>query len=1357
MVTTEAKAPAFEQPDERTFFSELRDEHASFVPVVGSGMSKAAGAPGFPALIEHLITQAAAMTANLTVSAPDPPFDVVDAIAAELGEEWVQQQTADYYRECELATTPALQALSKVASGLIITTNYDLSVEVAARSIGMVAESLTLDRFDIAMKSDSGALRVLHLHGVCTLPGTIVLTNDSYARILASEQSRLLLRALGTTHRFVFLGHSLDVREEHIRRDLAWTMDAASSARKPHLLITNASATDPQATEFKAELENSARIEVVQFADPKKEYQAAVRAAHAIARPPVVETADQAPLIDPAELDANYLPLPMAEASLVSEAGGLGAYTAKIWQEGQILSTDLDDAELHIVIEAEGGAGKSQELLQIAHRSTKPALVQHVVNIQIDPGWTDAGPRFVAGMASARATRVGVPKLTLEGLRDASYTLLLDGLDEVPAANRPRLLQLLAEIARTYPQHRIVIASRPLPELTDQETFVRWTPMTDMAWVTRYAETRGVSEPQLLEALPHTGDVSDLIVIPIYAAAAVSRVYAGTPLPSTALELVCDLADRRLGIDTRIQAAPETVRVWLDRLALALQRCGISELRVDELVNSGLHADLDQLEPTQETLGELAARALLRDSAGVIRFPANVMKEARAARALLDAGERGLEILRHHVLIELEVRDLEGQPVRAVHPAWVNVLELLLPAADDRWREEIVPFDPCLVARATGPAATSEQRAWAVHLLWKTYVARRVWLERRASVGNGSSDGDALVRLVSLEVPVGFDDTLRAATTAEERTVRGNALELVPHVLPRDEALQLLVTAVRDEDDVVRRRAAAAGWTMAALYPDLLSDSTLMENYVEAMADQAVSDTDKMAAETLIGVAVDLAQEGRAVEIALSSTGKLRRHAVMSLARRVTRSRLLALLRSAESVDGDLLDELVEDRTLGRRQPWASPDIAELAHIVAERHDDTYWHHDAQDVLAEQPVVAFQAFLDHPVGEELRYELGGRLVMAMDEPQIERLLGVLNSRDSEHLGDLDVPIDPSTWDADTVEVAIELLSGTLNARRNPPAFPSTRRVRTQHEDGGKPETASEVSDDELRSAFEDEGVARAFNPETKAVSQRLWLILRAGAEREFTLDAEKAGQLFRFLLDWSDAELEAWLADQWSEAARERIEAVIAEMDARHLPRLAELLPGPWAPDLGERVLQAVATSDERSGRKSSLALAVGERMGEDPLRDSLRDHHGTVWADTVLLRLGDCAAEARMITRQAAAPASIRRHPNAYDEEWFSSIRCPESASSLADLIKAALQEGVSTNELEPLCRALDRTAGPRSLRIWERLSRDPEIPSASFLYYERRVALAAQLEQHSPPAAITDEELTRRVVDAVRLTHHR
>ena len=84
-----------------------------------------------------------------------------------------------------------------------------------------------------------------------------------------------------------------------------------------------------------------------------------------------------------------------------------------------------------------------------------------------------------------------------------------------------------------------------------------------------------------------------------------------------------------------------------------------------------------------------------------------------------------------------------------------------------------------------------------------------------------------------------------------------------------------------------------------------------------------------------------------------------------------------------------------------------------------------------------------------------------------------------------------------------------------------------------------------------------------------------------------------------------------------------------------------------------------------------------------------------------------------------------------------------------LADLIKGALCAG--GGDLEPLSRSLDRTAGLTS--HLEGLSSDPEIPGAAFLYYERRIALTALLEPHSPAGLIgTDGLLSQLVVDTVR-----
>lgn len=1341
-------------PDERSFFNELRQDHAAFVPVLGSGMSRAAGAPGFGDLVQHLLDRANEAGFAPSLTADDPPFDVVDALAEVLGEEWVQEQTAALYRNCALRLTPALQALTKVASGLIITTNYDLAVEVAAEQASRPFETLTLDEFHRAIAPNPGLLQVLHLHGVCTKPESLVLTNQSYAQILESEEAKLLLRALGVTHRFVFLGQRLDPREAHIRRDLSWAIAAVSPPRGSHMLVTDtASLTDPGTVDFKAELEMSTKIQVVPFPDPDGLHQAAVRTAHAIAPPATVELADEAPQISASELDIHYRPLPMAESAQGQEAGGRGGYRYRLWHEGAIWSTDLDAAQSHLIIEAEGGAGKSQELLQIAHRSSNPALIQHLSVFQLEGSWADPGILFVAGMHGARAARPGMPQMTHARLRDESYTLLLDGLDEVPAARRSALLKLLIDVARTYPQHRIVIGSRPLPELAAQKIFARWTPMTDMAWVRTYAAGRGVDPARLHEALPDTGDISELIVVPIYAAAAVGRVYLDEPLPGSALELVCDLADSHLSKDTRIRATPASTRTWLDRLALAMQLAGVSDVTGAELAASSLHDGLPDLVPDEQTLGELAARALLRDTDSIVRFPANVMKEARAARALLEAGDRGLELLRGHVLIELDARDANGRPVRAVHPAWVNILEMLLPNADERWREEVSSYDPCLVARSTSSLAHSDDRARAVSVLWETYLARQVWLERRATSGNGSGDGDALTRLLSIEVPPEFDGRIRAAAASGDRTARGNAMDLVPYVLPADEALQLLTRSVRDEDAVVRRRAAAAGWTMTHRHSNSVLDNELAREYVDAMADQALhADTDEMARQTLIDVAIDLAPEQQAILTALAATPlKLREHAISSLARRLGRDRILQLVHTDKGIDGDLLHELLEDRSLGRAEPWTTPDIRQLAHIVADLDDDRYWHHDAQDVLAQQPAVSLLTLVEHPAGDKIRLALGGRLVAAMDEIQVEDLLAHLRNKSQPN--DLGIETDPANWNADAVAAAIDYLTWTLEARRtlpSPRAKPHGEPIRPAGQRRSAP--SGPISDDDVRAVFEDDGVRMGFDQQTHSAYEALLRVLAAGAERDLTLEVDQVLQLFQFLLDWHDEDLETWLSRQWTAAAGDLADSIVRSLDTAQLLRLVAILPGPWTPEHGELVLQALRESDARDGEKTTAALIVGERVGEEFVRERVQGNRGAVWADVALVRMGDCDSEARMIARLTEMPTSIRRHPDAYDEEWISHVRCPASAPLLADLIKMALRKEVSTGELEPLSRALDRTAGLNALGIWEALSLDAEIPSAAFLYYERRIALAALLEQHAFLVRIGDERLSQIAVDTVR-----
>lgn len=1344
--------------DERAFYTQLRADHATIVPVVGAGLTVGAGAPSFWRLIDHLIERAEAHGYVMPRDSATNEFAVIDLISATLGEEWVSSETAGLYYGSELRATPALLALSKVRSSLIITTNYDLAIENAARTAGRSAKSLTLDEFDLALAAPGGTLRVLHLHGICTDPSTIVLTDASYAAMLGNERSQLLIRALASTHTFVFLGHSLAEREEHIRRDLRWSIDAARvPTKRPHLLLSTAvDLRDAKAVAFKEDLESKAHLRVVQIEDPRREYLAAVRAASAISGPAVSETADEALVITDDEVDPHYLALPMAEAEQVSTAGGRGAYMARVWQYGSIRTDDLDATTSNIVIEAEGGAGKSQELVQIVRRSPVPALLQVLSAFNVRTAWTDAGKRFVSGMSSARAARRGVPKLTEGRLRDGAYVFALDGLDEVPSPSRPDLIRLLSEVVAAYPQHRFVLGSRPLPELTEQDTFARWTPMTDMTWVNQYANARGVSPGQLQAALPDTGDISELIQVPIYAAAAVGRVFTGAPLPRTALELICQMADERLGSDTRIEANADDVRLWLDRLALAMQLAGVTSVTVAELVASELHRDLDGIEPDEQTIGELVSRALLRDAEGVVRFPANVMKEARAARALLDAGEAGLTLLRKRVLVELAELDIEGNPVRAVQSTWVNTIELLLPAATDpSWVETVATYDPTLAARGTRTDAPSEQRAAAVHLIWGTYLARRVWFERRATIGNGTGDSYALSRLLRAGVPRGFSDQIRAALIDDERTTRGNAVDVALLVLPLDELLLALARAVRDPDPVVRRRAAAAGWSLETLFNTLDHHQDLFNAYVEAMADQALHhDRDEMATETLIGVAVDLAREGRSIEIAQAASGKARQHAMMSLTRRLDRRKLLEILRDSEPFDTVLYDELTEDRGAGLRDPWPRDDVIALAHIVALRDDQaSSWADDAAAILAGDPVASLLTLLTHSLNEERDLGVGWRLISALNEEEVSTVLEQLRKPDTLSLAALGLPADGPGLDPSSATLVAPILERTLERWRNPAPWPLPRAARrqVQRQNNGPTGAAAALPAPDLADVFADDRVANAFNSVRQSASMSVTQALLVSAEQDLALGPRECAQLFTFLLDWTDRDLEPWLARNWSPAARDLVEPRLAGVTHAQLRRLVDLLPGPWTPQLGDRVMEALEADEVRLGDQMTAAMAVADRVGAQHVRHWAGVHPDAPWVDPVLVRLGDCDAERRLLAVVAENPSTISRHPRAYDEDWVSFIRCNESTEPLVALIRSALMAGVENNDLEPISRALDRAAGQKAPQMWEGLAGDADIPSASFLYYERRIALTSLVDEAAEMPSFTDPDLTELVVETV------
>ncbi len=701
----------------RGFVEVLSSQRDRLIPFVGAGLAVGAGAPSGANLVSALLAAAGEPTS------PGADFwETVDRLAAEHGEEWVQRSVAETVDQAELRPTPTLMALAKASARLVITTNYDDAIEVSARAAGLEVVTATVHDFRSALAGSGDALVVLHLHGVASDPASIVLTEDSYRRALTDEVVRLLLRARGVSGRMLFVGQSLAEREAHVRRDVAWSTTAGvPSGEQRHLMVMSVPDIGDEETGRRAQsFVDDVGLRVFVFHDPEHTFDAVRLAATVIAGRSALS--DEA-LAEPMRgEDRHYVAHAVAPAAELADATARGGYLARTWQHGAEMASDLDSRKPRLLLVAGGGYGKSRELREIARRADRHALYRRLSGVEQPREGVPSDILFVRWLEQA-AYAQGNPShaLTVESLRDESYVLLLDGLDEVRADLRLGVVDGINRVVEAHPQHRWVVGSRPVPEVDGLTGFAQYTFAPDGDWLQRYAGARGVSAQQVDRFLSDAPGIADLMAVPVFAVSVVDELHDGREPPRTALDLVLALADARVRGDRRPLADPAAITAWLDRVALAMQLRTVTETGTAMLLSGGLHVDLG-VAPTPDLVEDLAVRALVTDTGGSVRFPANIVQEARAARAVLVCGERGQNLLRSHVLVRLPATGPDGIPVTGVRPGWANTLELLLGAADGQWRGLVAEYDPVLAARATPIDAPEAERHRAVTTLWDTYV-----------------------------------------------------------------------------------------------------------------------------------------------------------------------------------------------------------------------------------------------------------------------------------------------------------------------------------------------------------------------------------------------------------------------------------------------------------------------------------------------------------------------------------------------------------------------------------------------------------------------------------------------------------
>lgn len=115
----------------QSLFTELAQHRDRNVPVVGAGLSVAAGVPGATDLARHL-----QRAGGPTPADTNGLFVVADELAAVHGSEWVNEQIAAAIQAAPPRPTRTLRALVRLPSRIVARSNYDDGISVAAQAVG---------------------------------------------------------------------------------------------------------------------------------------------------------------------------------------------------------------------------------------------------------------------------------------------------------------------------------------------------------------------------------------------------------------------------------------------------------------------------------------------------------------------------------------------------------------------------------------------------------------------------------------------------------------------------------------------------------------------------------------------------------------------------------------------------------------------------------------------------------------------------------------------------------------------------------------------------------------------------------------------------------------------------------------------------------------------------------------------------------------------------------------------------------------------------------------------------------------------------------------------------------------------
>lgn len=774
---------------------------ARVVPFLGAGISRAAGMPSGAELAARLIEVGTGEGVDFSRLASQDRRNCRAVADAWAGHDPSSEDRIRDIVHAELSPaegraspTRAQRAIAHIPSKLCLTLNYDRTVEAAARAEGISYRSLIGADLDTdtlrSIGEEEHDLYIVHLHGSLARVQSLVLTAGHYSHLNSLDRLGELFTLILYRYNVSFLGVSFD--EPYLPSVFSYR-----AIRVPKHVFIGPGDEISKLTSGRGAV-REAEHGIVSAGFPAGEWGAVDDFAEWLVRPEAAPVAEYELQPGP-EPDPGYVPQRVVRRSDEESSAVLSIDIA-------LGLVDLVDEEAlaeegRCVIQGAPGTGKTSLLRRLGECAPADELPIYVPLREVDAGGGQAEQLLSAWAARGEVLRNEKAPLGPEVFAARRFRFLFDGLDEVPHDRRAELGALIREIADALPQHKYVLAARPL-EALEGFTEPPWRHFVLKArteWREEFLASHGLALEDLLDVVEGLGANSSLLSVPFFLRTVVElHKTGGFGAVQDLRELTVRLVRTRVERDELLRlSATELVR-WLARVALALTLAGrtsatLDELRRFEIAVPNAVGDLGDL------VDLLVNRALLSLSGSHFAFQHRLMQEALAAEALEELGPQ------QQVLDAVAPRI--SAAVKGTRSEWTVPLEMLT-ARQFSWRQALRERDPRLVARTVTEDAPLDERRWAALTIWTHYLRSRTWMHDWHNPAP-IQDSEVLARLLA---DPALSDILKEVVYAlgiDQRQIRSNAIEVLgftkwPGLL---QATRELI--VSDQDFVVRRHAAS--------------------------------------------------------------------------------------------------------------------------------------------------------------------------------------------------------------------------------------------------------------------------------------------------------------------------------------------------------------------------------------------------------------------------------------------------------------------------------------------------------------------------------------------------------------------